>query len=356
MCFRLGACTLPAFMEAGRALSMTALVAAVVLAPRPAHARDAAGRTSSLAWVRTEGAETCIGGKALAEAVEGILGRSLFVSASAGDVAVEGQIAAAPGRGTWRATIRISDDHGTVLGRREIESPAADCRGIDESLAFVIAVMIDPDAAARAAAPVRSPPVTPPPVPVPVSAPPPPAPPSKPLGWEIIPTVGWTATIGILPSIASGPMAHVRVGRPIFGVELFGTFFLPQGETIPGASASVAFTGGLVGASACSAFAHVRSFGFLACAGVATEVLNPRPTGLGSSSAKDEVTPLAVARARTEWRFAPPFFAALSVGVDVPLLRAPYTYGEANASTGTTLFRPSPVFGTGDLGVGLFFR
>src|SRR5205085_2531060 len=114
-----------------------------------------AERTSSLAWVRAEGADGCIGGRDLADAVERILGRRVFVSASAAEVAVEGHVdRAASG---WKATLRISGDHGAVLGSRELESHTPDCREMDRALAFVIAVMIDPDAADRPPSPIPAP-------------------------------------------------------------------------------------------------------------------------------------------------------------------------------------------------------
>src|ERR1700734_3864403 len=113
-------------------------LAAAALLGVPVRAQAApapAPRTSSLAWVRSEGADACIGNKELAEAVERILGRRVFVSASAADVVVEGRIDRAAGG--WKATARISDEHGTLLGSRELASAAEDCRAMDGSIAFV---------------------------------------------------------------------------------------------------------------------------------------------------------------------------------------------------------------------------
>ena len=343
-----------------RALRSILVAIAALVVPQTAEAHDVSGRTSSLAWVRAEGAETCIGGKMLAEGVETILGRSVFVSASAGDVAVEGQIARTPGADTWRATIRVSDDHGAVLGKRELDSTGADCRSIDESLAFVIAVMIDPDAATRAVQHVSSPPLAPSPTPAPGPAPAPsptPAPDSTrgPDRWEIVPAVGWTGALGPLPTVAWGPTARLRVGRPILSFEAFGAFFLPQTESIP-AGASVAFTAGLVGASACSTFAHAGTVGFLACAGVDLEIVNAEPSGLSAPAPHTDATGLAVAELRAEWRWRPPFFTALGLGADVPFSRTPYEYGAGTRANVQTLFVPAPVYGTANLSIGLFFR
>src|SRR5262249_39169402 len=48
--------------------------------------------TSSLNWVRLPGSEECITARALATAVEGRLGRAVFVSASQGDLSIEGRV------------------------------------------------------------------------------------------------------------------------------------------------------------------------------------------------------------------------------------------------------------------------
>jgi hypothetical protein len=89
----------------------------------------AAARRSSLSWVRGEGAETCIGTRALAEAVEKRLGRSVFVSAAKADISVEGMVERkdAP----WRAIVTVADADGNILGTRELTSEEEACASLD---------------------------------------------------------------------------------------------------------------------------------------------------------------------------------------------------------------------------------
>jgi hypothetical protein len=60
-------------------------------------------------------------------------------------VSVEGRIA--KDRGGFIANIAISDHAGTVLGSRQLHGDGPDCRTLDERLAFVIAIALDPNAA-----------------------------------------------------------------------------------------------------------------------------------------------------------------------------------------------------------------
>lgn len=104
-----------------------------------------AQETSSLHWVRLPGAEACVGGHDLAQAVEAELGHSIFVSASEAELAVEGRVEPRPERG-FRAVLAVSDREGALLGERTIESEAAECSEFTPALAVVIALLIDPEA------------------------------------------------------------------------------------------------------------------------------------------------------------------------------------------------------------------
>lgn len=142
-----------------------AIALAISFAPSLAFADEpkpvAPLKTSSLSWTRLPGAEGCVGTKDLAVAVEKILARAVFVSASQGDLSVEGR--AEPGESGFTATIVVSDAKGGVLGDRKLVETSKDCRKLDEPVALAIALMIDPDAAMRP--PVDVPPVAPKPDP-----------------------------------------------------------------------------------------------------------------------------------------------------------------------------------------------
>src|SRR5277367_3092114 len=140
--------------------SVLALAAALAGAAAPAAA-EAPPRTSSLGWVRLPGAEACLGSRDLALAVEQRLARTVFVSPAQADVLIDGYITAipAPDPPRFKAHLTLSDAHGAVLGTRELTAPEGGCHAIDEPLALVVALLIDPDAALGP----RKPPPPPPP-------------------------------------------------------------------------------------------------------------------------------------------------------------------------------------------------
>src|SRR5262245_25370815 len=99
-------------------LKRVGLVAcAAFLCARHAEAAEEKPGSFRLAWVRTEGGEACIDQRELERRVRTRLGRDPFDAAA--PQSIEGEIAFANGVG--RATIRVRDDLGALLGRREIE-------------------------------------------------------------------------------------------------------------------------------------------------------------------------------------------------------------------------------------------
>lgn len=101
-----------------------------------------------LTWRAPEG---CLQAADLSRLVEDRLGRSVFTLQP--QVRVDGVVTASPSGG-WRARLVLVDEAGRVLGSREVTTPKPDCRALDESLALVVAVMIDSAAALAAPAEV----------------------------------------------------------------------------------------------------------------------------------------------------------------------------------------------------------
>ncbi|MEM9190312.1 MAG: hypothetical protein AAGF12_14100 [Myxococcota bacterium] len=109
-----------------------------------AHAQSSV--TSSLNWVRLPGAEACVGSQALGTEVEALLGRSIFVSSSSAEIAVEARIGPLPeADATFEAVLAVSAADGTILGERTLRHEGP-CPQFTETLAVVIALLIDPDA------------------------------------------------------------------------------------------------------------------------------------------------------------------------------------------------------------------
>lgn len=110
------------------------VLASVVLAeglPRPA-----------LHWSRAENASACIDPHALALRVTALTG-PVLVDATEADLSIEGHIERVA-RGRYEARITAAGRNGVARGTRTLQH-SGDCRELDAALAFVVAVLIDPD-------------------------------------------------------------------------------------------------------------------------------------------------------------------------------------------------------------------
>ena len=96
----------------------------------------------------------CVAPEALEDAVAARLGRPPFVAVDRADVIVEGRELPTTTTGRQRAVVEQRDRAGHVLGSRELE--AASCAELRRAAAFVIVLMIDPDALLRESPPETS--------------------------------------------------------------------------------------------------------------------------------------------------------------------------------------------------------
>lgn len=124
------------------------LLLACLLGFASAGNAQSADRGAALHWVRLPGAEECAGGDALSRAVETKLRREVFPEPRDASVLIEGYVE--PAAGGYRAALQVRSSAGALLGSRELSSQARNCDELSETVAVVLAVMIDPDAAARA--------------------------------------------------------------------------------------------------------------------------------------------------------------------------------------------------------------
>jgi len=348
-----------------RALQCAIICAAAALPGGEAGAAPPQGgaQTSSLSWSRLPGAESCIGPSELARQVEAILGRHVFVSAAAAEIAVEGHVAEVAPGGGWKATLVVSDSQGRILGNRELISPEPACRALDESVALAIALMIDPDAGS-------APPPKPPPS-QPAKPPPPPPKPEviikeKPIyvpvpteqepeePWHFALRAGPVLGLGLLPSVGLGLHAAVTVEPPWFiAVEGSAAIYLPSAAEIDPAAGD--FQLAYVGLAACPLSRRWDRVDFSLCAEVQLGRLWADGTDLDGQSWEDHqfVANLA-ARARFSVRLWGPLTVGAGVAGAVALVREPF---EVRAADGRSaeLFSLSPVQFQPDIAFGLRF-
>ena len=342
-----------------RAWGAAALIAALSGWPAPARAQPAAAasapRTSSLGWSRLPGAEACIGAQELARAVEALLGRAVFVSASEAALAVEGRIAP-DASGGWRATLAISDDRGRRLGGRELPSPDASCRALDEPVARAFALISDPGAGGAP----RPPPPPPPPAPappevivrdrpvyVPVAAPP-----ADP--WRLAGRGAAALGLGMLPSIGLGLTGAVTLQPPIpVAFEATGALYLPSLIERDGASGELQL--GRVGLTVCPLLGGFGRVELSACVGPAVGMIwGEGQDGGGESWEQHELLVQAEARGRLTLRLLGPVTAGAGFALIVPFVRDPFT-ADGRGGAEVELFRAAPVAAETDFAVGLQF-
>lgn len=120
-----------------------------------------AAETWQLTWNAPPG---CLTAAELARSVERRLGRPVF--GLRGSRHVDGVVAQAVEPPRWRAQLSAVDEHGTVVGSREITADGDGCHCLDDSLVLVLAVAIGNEttwpAAERLRPPVPAAPVSPP--------------------------------------------------------------------------------------------------------------------------------------------------------------------------------------------------
>ncbi len=313
--------------------------------------------------------------QALARSVEERLGRHVFVSASAADVSVEGRIEKRGKGPGWHAVITIRDAKGALLGTRDVERQDASCETMNEPLALIIAVMIDPDVNLTAppspspsplALPLPSPPAlppAPPPAPAPAPAPPSPsppvpapapAPPKDP--FRVEGGVGAILTSGLAPALAPGAVITGLLQPPgvPLGLRGYTVLLLPSPAERDGARGT--FDTLYLGGSLYPVLRRRLIVGML-CAGGQIGVIHSHAE-TKDRGIEEKTLPLwnLAAEARASFPVLPPATITAGVAGILPLVRptfeyAPTTPGAAPAN----LHEVSRLAVTADVGIAFFF-
>jgi hypothetical protein len=325
-----------------------------------AHATEAQAPpsepTATLQWVRGPGAEDCADARDVSARVENKLQRPAFGDLRAARLLVEGR--AEKTAGGYRAELRTFDAQGKLLGSREVLSEEASCARLSETVAVVLAVMLDPEAALAAPAAVDPTPPVKDPAPV-CEAPPPPAPPPPPPKARPARDVSAFTRMayGHLPAAIWGLGAALELPFKRFGgARVEGVGFLQRELDLDanpqvGAHLRVLYAG----LQYCPLFEPYGRTRFSLCSGAEGGVIQSRSVGLGARG-RDSVSPLinATASARLAVRLAGTFSFYAGAGLSVPLTR---TLFEAPLQGGqkAELFEQGALAGEVDLGLGSRF-
>jgi hypothetical protein len=240
---------------------------------------------------------------------------------------------------------------GEPLGRRELETHAEHCSALDESLALVLALMVDIPPERLPARPAPTPAPVPPRPATRIAVPKATHAPREP--WRVEATLLGTLGIGLLPEPALGARLGIGVEPPAFWLtELEATYWLTEQREQAGVGTELGVM--TLGLFVCPLAFDSGRVGLRACAGQAIGRI--RAAGFGFDRDREHVRVFydLGARLRGVLRLAGPLALRVGVGLAVPLSRDRFVYAERDG-THPELFQVSPVVGTGELGLGLHF-
>jgi hypothetical protein len=303
------------------------------------------------AWERAAGAESCPDREALVRGVETRLERAVFAGSEEAAVTVEGTIA--PAERGFHASLVMRERGGAVIGSRELDADSERCETLADTLALVLALMVDvaeehvrlhePETVAAPAPP------SPPP------QPPPPAPEAEPRrSFRLDASIGAALLVELLPGVSIGPRLTASAEPPRFWPIQIEARIAALGETTLEGSggAGAEFLAWMIGLDLCPRVARAGPITVRVCAGARGGQI--RASGFGLRRNESATRALAVALARVEgWlRVAEPVALLLGVGAAVPFQRDRFTVRLPDGSS-TLLHRPAPVSFTADLGLGV---
>ncbi len=348
-----------------------------LLAGRPAWAADALRGSARVAITKGPGTEQCMGEGALRRAVELRLRRSAFRRDL--PVTLELLIVFERGAAGWSAELTMHDGSGQFLGRRSIVTEAAHCSALDDSLALVVALLVD--------APPRAPEVSAEPQPqvastVPAargdvaSEPQPAFAPSEPLiyimppaphplttlslprdtaaprePWLFDVSLGAAAGVGTVPGIAPGGELGVGAHAPrLPEIRLFANWFGQRDQQRAGSNSGAHFDFSSVGLELCALDVRVGALHWLGCAGQTIGRLQVASYGFDQNTTSEHLTYALLARTGLRFPLVAPVGARLGVRAELPLARGVFDYGSRDGEE-RGLFEMKQITAVLDLGL-----
>jgi hypothetical protein len=338
-----------------------AVVLGVCCWAAPGRADDQYPRVA-LAVARGEGTERCVDADELDRAVTARLQRAAFTKNPPVELRLELTLEKRKSRG-FVAVVVLADAKGGELGRRELETRATNCSSLDDSLALVVALLVDsPEAqqeanARRTAA--TSVEVTPAPAPAPTATPKP-----RPIAipddtpprresyrLDIAGTLRGVA--GAVPGIALGGELFVALRPPRFiELRLRGALF-PADQTV-GSTRGGRFSLAELLLELCPLEQELGDVRFSGCIGQSVGRVRAEGFGFVRNARSDAVVIALGAGVSARYLVAAPIFVLAGLGISAPIEQNTYV---SRASDGSTqrIFRASVVTGSafGGLGVEL---
>jgi hypothetical protein len=324
-----------------------AVALGVFLWTAPGRAADQYPRVA-LEVRRGEGTDGCIAADELDRAVALRLGREAFTPKNPVDLRLEVALEKRRPRG-FSVVVVLEDAKGGEVGRRELETRGANCSSLDDSLALVVALLVDsPEAQqlAHANQPPAAPDAEATPAPAPARAhalaiPEDTPPRREPYRLDIAGALG--GVYGELPSVALGGELFVFVRPPRFvELRLRGALF-PAGQSValrPGRGGS--FSLAEVALGLCPLERELAALRLSVC--VEQSIGRVRSAGFGflRNTQADTVVVSLGAGASALYQLASPIFVLAGLDISAPIERNTYI-SRAPDGTAEQVFRASVV-------------
>jgi hypothetical protein len=290
-----------------------------------ARGDDEVRAVGALDWQRASGAESCLAGPALEQAVEERLARDVFVPRERADIRVEGRIGPVAGGG-WKASLALSTARGEPVGTRELVTRAEHCSALDDSLALVVALMVDlpleqvkeRDRAAeqrRGAEQQRSPARV---QATPIVLPPRTHAPRK--GWQFAAGAAAVVSAGLLPGLAPGIELSAGIEPPSFWyTELSGAAWFEK--TAGSAEAGSRFSFAALRLTSCPLQVGATSTRLYGCFGQLVGRLHAEGFGFDRNRERSRLVYDFELGLNLRQRLAGPVWLRTGLRGDVPLVR-----------------------------------
>jgi hypothetical protein len=345
-----------------------------LLAVHSARAADVARGAARVVIAKGPGTEQCLGEGALRRAVEYRLRRSAFRRDL--PVTLEVHIAFERSAAGWAAELTMHDGSARLLGRRTITTQAAHCSALDDSLALVVALLVDsPPSAPEAAEPPAPAAATPAnadgtAAPQPAAAPSERLPDIKPQApqpsttlslprdtaaprepWRFELNLGAAAAAGVVPGLAPGGELGIGAQAPrLPEIRLFGNWFAQRDQQRPGSNSGAHFDFANVGLELCALDVRFGALRWFGCAGQTIGRLHVASYGFDQNTTTEHLTYALLARTGLRLPVAGRFSGRLGIRAELPLARGVFDYGSRDGQE-RGLFEMKQITAVLDLGL-----
>ena len=338
---------------------LCALICVWLCAPHSAVGKGKQTGSARLELSKGAGAEHCMDQQSLSRAVEARLQRHAFRADQVATLYL--QIAFARNDAGWSALLTMHDGSGAFLGRRSLLTEAADCSALDDSLALVVALLVDSPPAPVAENDVAEP--LPPAAPSHAAAPttqaseetlairlPRDTPaPREPWRWQL--AAEGVGALGILPGFAPGVEFGFGAKAPTLPeLRLFAGWYAPREQLRSELDAGARFDLAYLGLEVCPFEPKLGISEWFVCAGQSLGRMRVAAFGFDENTTSNHLTYALLARGGVQLALAAHWAARLGIRAELPLTRGVFSYGTPEGGQ-QGLFQVSPVAAVLDLGI-----